>query len=126
MPDSEELRAEAETWTEIDSTQLFKLDAQQSPDSGNNPSEVDGQALLQNVGLRTSHLSRFFTLSTHEEQLTDISPHIAGVGRVFLEWAGETIKQSLVTAAAAKTSANQPFAGAGIELASRLVDAIIV
>lgn len=50
----------------------------------------------------------------------------AGLGRVFLEWAGDTLKQNLVNAAAAKMDANQPLAGAGIDLASRFVDAMIV
>lgn len=46
------------------------------------------------------------------------------LGRIFLEWAGDTMKQSLVTATS-KSSANSAFVGAGVDLASRLVDAIV-
>lgn len=53
MPDSAELRPEAATWLEEDSKQLVKVDSQQSLISESNSSEVVGQALLQDVGLRT-------------------------------------------------------------------------
>ncbi|KAF3764649.1 hypothetical protein M406DRAFT_356612 [Cryphonectria parasitica EP155] len=46
------------------------------------------------------------------------------LGRIFLEWAGDTMKQSLVTAAA-RSTANQAIVGAGVDLAGRLVDAIV-
>lgn len=59
---------------------------------------MDGSAVLQNVGLR--------------------------LGRIILEWAGDTMKQNLV-AAAARSSTNSAFVGAGVDLASRLVDAIV-
>ncbi|PSR82799.1 hypothetical protein BD289DRAFT_297255 [Coniella lustricola] len=46
------------------------------------------------------------------------------LGRIFLEWAGDTMKQSLV-AAAAKSNANKAVVGAGVDLAGRVVDAIV-
>lgn len=53
--------------------------------------------------------------------LQDVGLHL---GRIFLEWAGDTIKLSLVTAAS-RSSDNSAFVGAGIDLASRLVDAVV-
>lgn len=46
------------------------------------------------------------------------------LGRIFLEWAGDTMKHNLVVAAS-KLSANSTIVGAGVDLASRLVDAIV-
>lgn len=45
-------------------------------------------------------------------------------GRIFLEWAGDTLKQNLA-AAASKSSANSAMVGAGVDLAGRVVDAIV-
>lgn len=47
-----------------------------------------------------------------------------GLGKIILAWAGDTMKQRLVSAAAARSSGNDAFLGAGADLAERLVDAI--
>lgn len=46
------------------------------------------------------------------------------LGRIFLEWAADTMKQSLI-AAASKSSGNPALVGAGVDLANRLVDAVV-
>lgn len=52
--------------------------------------------------------------------------HLAGLGRILLEWAGETIKQRLVNTPAARQSgsSNQAFTSAGVDLAEKLIGAI--
>ncbi|CAN8101025.1 unnamed protein product [Discula destructiva] len=86
-----------ETATNGESTQILQLHS--SPQfSQNSSGETEANAALQDVGLR--------------------------LGRIFLEWAGDTMKQSLVTAAS-KSSANSALVGAGVDLASRLVDAVV-
>lgn len=60
--------------------------------------DAEANAVLQDVGLR--------------------------LGRILLEWAGDTMKQSLMTAAS-KSSANSAVVGAGVDLATRLVDAVV-
>lgn len=80
-----------------DSMQLVKRDPSSSTITS--PSgAVDAQALLQDVGPR--------------------------LGRIFLEWAGDTMRNTLIPAVA-KSSTNQAFLGAGVDLAGRLVDAIV-
>lgn len=60
--------------------------------------DAEAQSVFQDVGLR--------------------------LGRIFLEWAGDTLKQNLA-AAASKSSANSAMVGAGVDLAGRVVDAIV-
>lgn len=60
--------------------------------------DAEAQRVIQDVGLR--------------------------LGRIFLEWAGDTMKQNLV-AAASRSSANSAVIGAGVDLASRIVDAVV-
>lgn len=78
-----------------ESMQLMRLD---SSHHTSQKSDADGQGVLQDVGLR--------------------------LGRIVLEWAGDNLKQNLV-AAASKSSANSAIIGAGVDLASRLVDAVV-
>lgn len=79
----------------VESMQLMQLDS--SPPISQ-MADAEAQKVLQDVGLR--------------------------LGRIFLEWAGDTLKQNLVVAAS-KSSANSTIVGAGVDLASRLVDAIV-
>lgn len=60
--------------------------------------DAEAQRVLQGVGLR--------------------------LGRIFLEWAGDIMKQSLI-AAASKSSANSTIVGAGVDLANRVIDTIV-
>lgn len=62
-------------------------------------SDVETQVLLQEIGLR--------------------------LGKVVLEWAGDTMKQAVLSAANAKPSSNSRVAAAGMDLTGRLASAII-
>lgn len=85
----------AEASPGVESTQLMRLNSSRHVSQ---KTDEEGQGALQDVGLR--------------------------LGRIVLEWAGDTMKQSLV-AAASRSSANSAIVGAGVDLAGRLVDAIV-
>ncbi|KAI3392522.1 hypothetical protein diail_5533 [Diaporthe ilicicola] len=62
-------------------------------------SDIETQALLQEIGLR--------------------------LGKVVLEWAGDMMKQSLMSAASAKPSSDYKLGAAGVDLTSRLANSLI-
>lgn len=61
-------------------------------------SDIETQALLQEIGLR--------------------------LGKVVLEWAGDMMKQSLVSAASTKFSSDSRLGAAGVDLTSRLANTL--
>lgn len=61
--------------------------------------DLETQVLLQEIGLR--------------------------LGKVVLEWAGDMMKQSLMSAASAKPSNDSKFGAAGVDLTSRLATSLI-
>lgn len=61
-------------------------------------SDIETQALLQEIGLR--------------------------LGKVVLEWAGDMMKQSLMSAASTKFSSDSKFGAAGVDLTSRLANTL--
>lgn len=61
-------------------------------------SDLETQALLQEIGLR--------------------------LGKVVLEWAGDMMKQSLMSAASTKLSSDSKFGAAGVDLTSRLATSL--
>lgn len=88
-PESPELQA----LVSIEQGQLEKSSEQpRSPQPS--ASEIETQALLQEIGLR--------------------------LGKVVLEWAGDMMKQSLMSAATTKLSSDSKLGAAGVDLTSRL------
>lgn len=61
-------------------------------------SDIETQALLQEIGLR--------------------------LGKVVLEWAGDMMKQSLASAASAKVPGDSKLGAAGVDLSSRLANSL--
>lgn len=61
-------------------------------------SDIETQALLQEIGLR--------------------------LGRVVLEWAGDMMKQSLISATSTKFSSDSKLGAAGVDLTSRLANSL--
>lgn len=88
-PESPELQA----LVSIEQGQLKETSEQpRSPQPS--ASEIETQALLQEIGLR--------------------------LGKVVLEWAGDMMKQSLMSAATTKLSSDSKLGAAGVDLTSRL------
>ncbi|KUI70933.1 hypothetical protein VM1G_05866 [Cytospora mali] len=81
------------------STELVKVEASPSGNSRAVTSDMETQTMLQEIGLR--------------------------LGKVVLEWAGDMMKQTILSAANAKSSSNSKVAAAGLDLTGRLASAII-
>ena len=81
------------------STELVKVEASTSISPRAAASDMETQTLLREIGLR--------------------------LGKVVLEWASDTMKQTVLSAARAQPSSNSKFAAAGMELTGRLASAVI-